>query len=83
MKRQQTAEILNFVDKKQYGKISESNNGILYYSGRILSMHEFGGDPSLCKAAPDLTHSTFYVPSLIDRPKWFESDDQVSVSSKS
>ena len=57
-----TAELLKFVDKNEHDNISEIKNNIMYYSGRILSTQEFGGDPSLCKAALDLTESTFCVP---------------------
>ena len=57
-----TAEILEFVDKIGYRKISLVKDGILYYSGRILSTQEFGGDPSICKAALNLTKTAFCFP---------------------
>ena len=60
--RKATNEVFEFVDKNRYEKISEVENGILYYSGRILSTQGFGGDASLCEAALDLTSSSFCVP---------------------
>ena len=49
--------------KLRYEKIATANEeGILYYSGRILSTQKFGGDESLCEATLDLTSTTFCVP---------------------
>jgi hypothetical protein len=60
--RKATAEIIEFVDKKRYEKISVPKDGILYYSGRILSTQEFSGDSNLCQTALDLNATTFCVP---------------------
>ena len=60
--RKATAEIFEFVDKTRYEKTSLVKDQILYYSGRILSTQEFGGNSSLGEAALDLTMSTFCVP---------------------
>ena len=82
--RKATAEILEFVDKSRYRKISVAKDDILYYYGGILSTQEFGGDPSLCKAALDLTESTFCVPltdndspiarAIVDEIHWHHDD---------
>ena len=60
--RKATAEIFEFVDKTLYEKISLVKDQIIYYSGRILSTQEFGGNSSLGEAALDLTMSMFCVP---------------------
>ena len=57
--RKATAEILEFVEKVRYDIICVLKNGILHYSGRILSIQEIG-NPSLNDAALDLT-TTFCV----------------------
>ena len=82
--RKATAEILEFVGKRRYRKISIVKDGILYYSGRILSTQEFGGNPSLCKTARDLTETTFCVPvtdgdspiprGIVDEIHWHHID---------
>ena len=82
--RKATAEILEFVDKRRYRKISIVKDGILYYSGRILSTQEFGGNPCLCKAALDLTETMFCVPvtdgdspiarAIVDEIHWHHID---------
>ena len=72
------------MDKRRYRKISIVKDGILYYSDRILSIPEFGGNPSLCKAALDLTETTFCVPvtdcdspiahAIVDEIHWHHID---------
>ena len=79
-----SAEILEFVDKARYEKISVLKNGILYYSGRILSTQKIGGIPSLGEAVLDLTASTFCVPlsdsdspiarAITSEVHWYHSD---------
>ena len=61
------AEIFEFVDKKRYEKISVLKDGVLRYSGRVLSTQKFWGDAILCDAALDLTSSTFRVPLADNR----------------
>ena len=61
------AEISEFVDKKRYEKISVLKDGVLHYSGRVLSTQNFGGDATLCDAALDLAYSTFCVPLADNR----------------
>ena len=79
-----TAEIFEFVEKKRYEKIAVAKDGILYYSGRILSTQKFGGDTSLCDAAFDLTSTTFCVPlsdgyspiarAIVNEIHWYDFD---------
>ena len=59
-----TAEAKKFVEKYKYIHISKEIDGVLYYSGRILSDYRFDGTPELCEAAIDLCRTTFCVPVM-------------------
>ena len=82
--RKATEEIFEFIDKKFYEKISVLKEGVLYYSGRILSTQKFGGEATLCDSAMDLTSATFCVPladnrspiscALVNEIHWYNFD---------
>ena len=55
-----TDEIKHFLKPKQYEKISTEDNGILYYSGRLLPEVTVVGD--MTPAMYDLSSTTFQVP---------------------
>ena len=57
-------EVKKFLDKSKYEHFTKEIDGILYYSGRILTDHKFGGYPDLCEAAIDLCQTTFCVPVM-------------------
>ena len=79
--RKSTLEIKHFADKKVYEKISVEKDGILYYTGRILSSQEFGGNLTLTDVMIDLTTSTFAIPivehfspfafSIVNEVHWY------------
>ena len=56
-----TAEILEFVDKSRYRKISVAKDDILYYTGRILASQEIYGKCSLGDVCLDLRANSFCV----------------------
>ena len=59
-----TNEAKKFLEKYKYVNISKDIDGVLYYSGRILTDYSFGGTPELCEAAIDLCRTTFCVPVM-------------------
>ena len=59
-----TNEVKKFLENYKYINISKEIDGVLYYSGRILTDYEFGGNPELCEAAIDLCRTTFCVPVM-------------------
>ena len=61
-----TEEVKAFSSKKKYDKISTFNNGILYYTGRILPTNNVTSTGKFTNTMLDLSASTFFVP-LVDR----------------
>ena len=57
-------EVKHFLKKNKYENFTKESEGILYYSGRILSDYSFDGYPELCEAAIDLCETTFCVPVM-------------------
>ena len=57
-----TLEVKQYVDPRRYENNSVMKNGILYYTGRILSSQEIDGKFSLSDACLDLCPSSFIVP---------------------
>ena len=57
-------EVKKFLKKEKYVNITKEIDGVLYYSGRILSDYSYDGYPDLCKAAIDLCQTTFCVPVM-------------------
>ena len=57
-------EIKHFLSEKRYINFTTEIDGVLYYSGRILTNYSFDGYPELCEAAIDLCRTTFCVPVM-------------------
>ena len=57
-------EAKHFLDRNKYINICKNIDGILYYSGRILTDYKFGGYPELCQVAIDLCNTSFCVPIM-------------------
>lgn len=64
--RKCTGEIKQFLPKTKYDHISKEVDGILIYSGRILSSTEVTCTGKFTNAMKDLTSTTFCVP-LVDK----------------
>ena len=60
--RKATLEIKKFVDPKKYIHISAEQDGILYYSSRILVTQKINDRFSFTDAVLDLSEATFCVP---------------------
>ena len=79
-----TLEILHFLPKKSYKKISKEKNGILFYTGRILPSQKCNGKLNLSDVCIDLSMSSFFVPlvdkfsplayALINEIHWYSPD---------
>ena len=61
-----TNEVKHFGNVKRLKKISKEVDGILYYTGRILSTQEFNIAADITPVMKDLTSSTFCVP-IVDK----------------
>ena len=69
---------------KVYQKISKEMNGILYYTGCILSSQKFHGKLTLSDVSLDLTSASFCVPitdnkspfaySVVNETHWYNND---------
>ena len=59
-------EVKKFTAKEKYNKISTETNGILYYTGRILSTQKVTFVESFSDTMRDLSSTSFHVP-IIDR----------------
>ena len=57
-----SSEVIHFLDRGRYEKISTLNDGILYHTGRILLVQEIDGREHLADACLDLSAATFCVP---------------------
>ena len=57
--RKATQEIKHFLDKRSYQKISKEIDGVLYYTGRILSSQEFSGKLKISDVSIDLSNTSF------------------------
>ena len=64
--KKSTEELKKFKKKKEYERISEEVDGILYYKGRILLEQSVTGVKDMCDVMIDLSCRTFWVP-LVDR----------------
>ena len=64
--RKCTEEVKHFLPESKYKKISKTNDGILYYTGRILSCDDFTITGKFTKVMKDLTSTTFCVP-IVDK----------------
>ena len=75
-----TAEVKKFVKPSSYQKISTEKDGVLYYSGRILSTNSINAVNEMSSVMKDLSKTTFQVPivykhsplaySLINEVHW-------------
>lgn len=82
--RKATEEVKQFLDQRIYQKISKEMNGILYYTGRILSSQKFHGKLTLSDVSLDLTSASFCVPitdnkspfaySVVNETHWYNDD---------
>ncbi len=63
--KKSTEEIKKFRKKRDYERISEEVDGILYYKGRILLEQSVTGVKDMCDVMIDLSCRTFWVP-LVD-----------------
>ena len=82
--RKATEEVKQFLDEKVYQKISKEMNGILYYTGRILSSQKFQGKLTLSDVSLDLTSASICVPitdnkspfaySVVNETHWYNND---------
>ena len=61
-----TAELKRFRDEKDFEKIAEEVENILYYKGRILLEQSVSGVKNMCDVMIDLSCRTFWMP-LVDR----------------
>eukprot|EP00794_Sanderia_malayensis_P016360 gene16360-biopygen12053 len=57
-------EVIHFLPKTKYDKISSEKNGILLYTGRILPSNEVSVVGKFTEVMKDLSQSTFCVPIL-------------------
>ena len=57
-------EVKQFHKKEKNVNITNEIDGVLYYSGRILSDYSYDGYPDLCEAVIDLCQTTFCVPVM-------------------
>ena len=57
-----TQEVKNFIPESRYKNISVEQNGVLFYTGRILSTQEISGQVTLCDTSFDLSKTSFCVP---------------------
>ncbi len=64
--RKSTKEVKHFRKKREYERISEEVDGVLYYKGRILLEQKMTGAKDMCDVMIDLSCRTFWVP-LVDR----------------
>ena len=64
--KKSTEELKKFRKKRDYERISEEVDGILYYKGRILLEQSVTGVKDMCDVMIDLSCRTFWVP-LVDR----------------
>ena len=81
--RKATNEIKTFVPPNRYKDISEEKEGILYYSGRILSSDETGNKKEMADVMFDLSSTSFCVP-LTDKnsPIAYSIVDEVHMHDK-
>ncbi|XP_066928171.1 uncharacterized protein [Clytia hemisphaerica] len=61
-----TAEIQHFLPKKKYEKISRMKDGVLIYTGRVLTCDDITVTGRFTKAMKDLSSTSFCVP-LVDK----------------
>ena len=61
-----TAEVIHFLPKSKYEKISKMKDEILMYTGRILPESEVTIIGNLTQVMKDLSSDTFIVP-ILDR----------------
>ena len=59
-----TAEVKKFVKPSSYQKISTEKDGVLYYSGRILSTNSINAVNEMSSVMKDLSKTTFQVPMV-------------------
>ena len=64
--RKATREVKHFNASEKYEKISSEENGILYYTGRILPCQEINVTTSMSDVMRDLSSTMFCVP-LVDK----------------
>ena len=79
-----TLEVKQYVDPRRYENNSVMKNGILYYTGRILSSQKIDGKFSLGDACLDLCPSSFIVPvtdahspiayAIVSETHWYHVD---------
>ena len=79
-----TLEVIHFLAKNCYEKISKEVNGVLHYTGRILPTQGITNHLQLADVCLDLTSSTFFVPlldkfspisfSVINEIHWYSED---------
>ena len=82
--RKATLEVKQYVDPRRYENNSVMKNGILYYTGRILSSHKIDGKFSFGDACLDLSPSSFIVPiidshspiayAIVSETHWYHAD---------
>ena len=82
--RKATLEIQEFVNPKQYKKISTWKNNILYHTGRILMTQKIDGRFGFNDVMLDLSESTFCVPmtdchspiayAIVSETHWYDPD---------
>ena len=77
-------EVKHFVDPSKYKNNSVWKDGILYHTGRILSMQDIDGQSSLSDVCLDLSTATFFVPitdalspiayAIVSEVHWYDPD---------
>ena len=82
--RKATLEVKQYVDPRRYENNSVMKNGILYYTGRILSSHKIDGKFSFGDACLDPSPSSFIVPiidshspiayAIVSETHWYHAD---------
>ena len=79
-----SAEVVQFVEPRKYRNITTRKDGILYHTGRILTVQDIDNQSHLADACLDLSAATFCVPvtdvhspvayAVVSETHWYSPD---------